>query len=1194
LITPEYLKSLIQFDASGDKNIARMMFQLQEEGAAKIYNLLEQYGIALLADEVGMGKTIQAMSVCAALWNKKPDARILIIAPREEVVKNWMKEYAGFIHHHYRIPDNNVKSITGNQPVKSMIFCTNLYDLVKKIQQDWGQLFIAKTTSFSFLTSQENPAEVLETMGIKSTVVKNKAQKKFSHELNAAIARSLKKEIDAHTEDVNPYFDLLIIDEAHYFRNTESDSLRVQTAKEIFGYPDSYDNQPLAKKVLLMTATPNHSSSENIKSILSFFTNRFKDDTYTNILKKICVRRFRRLGKDGHIKYQYRNEILSPSDFKEDPLSEMFFGLYQHELAREYQNNKNTTNGRGSSRMMKYLEGVEFLPQENSEKSNTDELMQTSGSSQDFSVGSDAHLIKDISKSFNQIFGKHPRHPKYQKLVDDLTNDSGHAKTVIFVRRIASVNEIAKRIIDNYDKRFWHQLQENDSDLQTLPFEKLDRRSFKKATVHTETESAELHEDEIGKEEVVANIPSCKVLNLFKVSKNDPIRSTHASNFRVRFSHSKATIFAMFFSPSSDYFDCPYQNLESYRFKRKSDVLENYNSSALIYRLKNIKDRGIEKDIAGSLLTHLPENYGSSIKEGSIDTLFSIFWIVFKNDNQYDAAYINRIRDTYQTLSCYEKEALAHFIEKGTLLASQAVVWLYDIFRNISDAVTGEQIETYRIFCEEVKKQLKHQHLYVQIQESILNFRIIYTKEFGINDDKLLINEGWDNFNNMQPVYPYSADNGSQNVLKSFNTPFFPDMLVATSVLQEGVNLQYFCNRMYHYGKAWTPGDNEQRIGRIDRMFGKIERMLDNQSGATLDIYYPYLQNNIDERQLSCFILNKHKAEKIIDLGGSFQDSGYDHFMHEDHSAWKHFLRKPDQTIINDPYPVNREDFEKIRKIINPKPKTFSFDIYYQSIISAIKGIEEIQTEIYKIDHNGAMKLLIDPTLQNSRRQPVLIDITLDPIGSGWKKTAVYCLRMRTPLAPANKLRELRKRFYENKEIQSMYLPGIKLCLDIDSSLGMNWGLYISTELPLYIYELEKNPLSELEIQQSFRRLIDCADKTEHDIFNRDLNKEELNLTEGTHQSIGTSRFRKQTNGAEVRDWTQFGDYFIKEISEPSRQIHDIERSSLIFNHKHLYIKAIPVSNKLKYQVAYLHHDAHREELELLEKHLGVSVLNLK
>jgi superfamily II DNA or RNA helicase len=1123
LITPEYLKSLIKFDASDDKNIARLMFQLQEEGAAKIYNLLEQYGIALLADEVGMGKTIQALSVCAALWNNKPDARILILAPREEVAKNWMKEYTGFIHHHYRIADNNVKSITGNQPVKSMIFCTNLYDLVKKIQQDWGQLFIAKTTSFSFLTSQENPAEVLEAMGIKSTAVKNKAQKEFSQELNAAIARSLKKEIDAYTENVNPYFDLLIIDEAHYFRNTESESLRVQTAKEIFGHPDSYDNKPLAKKILLMTATPNHSSSENIKSILSFFTNKFQHDAYTNILKKICVRRFRRLGKDGHIKYQYRNEILSPSDFREDPLSEMFFGLYQHELAREYQNSKNTTNGRGSSRMMKYLEGLEFLSQEHRHKHEMVEPQKTSSSSQDFSVGTDAHLIKEISKKFNEIFGKHPRHPKYQKLVDDLTDKSDHTKTVIFVRRIASVNEIAKRIIENYDKRF-------------------------------------------------------------------SIRSTHASNFRVRFSRSKTTLFAMFFSPSADYIDCPYQNLESFRFKGKSDVPENYYSSALIYRLKNIKDRGIEKDIAGSLLTHLPENYGSSIKEGSIDTLFSIFWIVFKNDNQYEAAYINRIRDSYQSLSYYEKEALAHFIEKGTLLASKAIVWLYDIFRNISNGVTGESIETYRIFCNEVKKQLKHKQLYVQIQESILNFRIIYTKVFGINDDKSLINEGWENFNNMQPVYPYSADNGSQNVLKSFNTPFFPDILVATSVLQEGVNLQYFCNRMYHYGKAWTPGDNEQRIGRIDRMFGKIERMLDNQPGATLDIFYPYLQNNIDEQQLSCFILNKHKAEKVIDLGGSFQDSGYDHFMNEDNSAWKHFLRKPDQTIINDPYPVKKEDFKKISKINYPKPKAFSFDIYYQSIISAIKGIEEIQTEIYKIDHNGSVKLLVDPTLQNFRKQPVLIDITLDPIGSGWKKMAVYCLRMRTPLGPANKLKELRKRFYENKEIQSMYLPSIKLCLDTDSSLGINWGLYISTELPLYIYELEKNPLSEIEIQQSYRRLIACADKTEHDIFNRDLNKEELNLSAGTHQSIGLNRFRRKTHGTEAKTWTQIGEYLIKEIVKSSKQIHDTERSSFIFNHKNFYIKAIPVYNKMKYQVAFLHHDAHVEELELLEKHLCVSV----
>ncbi len=73
----------------------------QAEGAAYLFNLLNEKRTALLADEVGMGKTIQALAVCAALWQQKPDAKILVLAPRNEVAYNWINEYETFINVHY-------------------------------------------------------------------------------------------------------------------------------------------------------------------------------------------------------------------------------------------------------------------------------------------------------------------------------------------------------------------------------------------------------------------------------------------------------------------------------------------------------------------------------------------------------------------------------------------------------------------------------------------------------------------------------------------------------------------------------------------------------------------------------------------------------------------------------------------------------------------------------------------------------------------------------------------------------------------------------------------------------------------------------------------------------------------------------------------------------------------------------------
>src|SRR5688500_7373275 len=103
LISPEYISDIVNFYSnilnplwkySSDGNDMR---NLQVKGTAKAFNLLEKQKIALLADEVGMGKTIQSLSVCAALWQQNLAAKILILVPRDEIAKNWEKEYQTFI-----------------------------------------------------------------------------------------------------------------------------------------------------------------------------------------------------------------------------------------------------------------------------------------------------------------------------------------------------------------------------------------------------------------------------------------------------------------------------------------------------------------------------------------------------------------------------------------------------------------------------------------------------------------------------------------------------------------------------------------------------------------------------------------------------------------------------------------------------------------------------------------------------------------------------------------------------------------------------------------------------------------------------------------------------------------------------------------------------------------------------------------
>lgn len=79
--------------------------------------------------------------------------------------------------------------------------------------------------------------------------------------------------------------------------------------------------------------------------------------------------------------------------------------------------------------------------------------------------------------------------------------------------------------------------------------------------------------------------------------------------------------------------------------------------------------------------------------------------------------------------------------------------------------------------------------------------------------------------------------------MRAFNSPFFPDVLVCSEVMGEGVDLHRFCRHVIHHDLAWNPSDIEQRTGRIDRLGCKAE------GRHPIVAYLPYLSGAADERQ---------------------------------------------------------------------------------------------------------------------------------------------------------------------------------------------------------------------------------------------------------------------------------------------------------------------------------------------------------
>ena len=129
---------------------------------------------------------------------------------------------------------------------------------------------------------------------------------------------------------------------------------------------------------------------------------------------------------------------------------------------------------------------------------------------------------------------------------------------------------------------------------------------------------------------------------------------------------------------------------------------------------------------------------------------------------------------------------------------------------------------------------------------------------------------------NPWPVVGMVGGEINERAIKQFKTPGFPQIIVCTDVLKEGENLHIFCDKVIHYGLAWTAGDLEQRVGRVDRYFSKIERRLYESSmkeDVKLIIYYPHMINSLEREQVDRVVKRQLVAERVMDTNLSYTDN---------------------------------------------------------------------------------------------------------------------------------------------------------------------------------------------------------------------------------------------------------------------------------------------------------------------------------
>lgn len=953
----------------------RTITELQAEGVAATWNILAREPVALLADEVGMGKTMQALGVVALTWLRKPKARILVVAPNQSVADNWKTEFTAFLRQHWRHDDNLVRSEIDGGPVNAPMVCGTLREVVDAFSGGISRFVITKLTTFSHLGSGD---------GSRSDRQKRKEAQEAAVSLREELLGALGESLD-----------LVVLDEAHGLRNVHGGSQRVEAVRTFFGGHDA----PLGLKTLLLTATPNHTTNRDVASLLSYFQDAKEiPDSSEACLRRYAVRRLRLL--DSCSKAHYREETAKACSFEGDEAAELFFTLYQKGLAElESEDGVPLFTNEKRSFLYGYLEGFESAQGEGGASDAQDELERN-----DYRNAEDSRLLAELSGAWRGRIGEAPRHPKYDRTVENLVPDpKAHwqrdgrrpeeDKTLVFVRRIPSCRELAARVNEGYDALLLEKLLEAlgkpagmSRDLLKAPSLREPLDALIKGAVSSGNEETDEGEEDGEASRSGSGFRPSKVMDWFRKGPEGDVPYTQGFLFRGRFQKVKE-LYPLFFEP-------PFRP-DRPELPAPDGPLKDCRRWIQAVRLAT---DGFDPDQARMLRGHWgagKRGDRASTGEGTIPTLASIF-------HRHLRAQDNAAWEAMQDEPACVREAFFNgFLRKGLLLASGAVVELYGWFLRAQRSTGSGSM--YVKFCHQVDAGFPDSLTQALMGQALAGFREVSEKLTGRYGDKEILDYGWNELNGHDPAAYCSGEVADRSrLITSFNTPFFPDVLVATSVLQEGVNLHLNCRRVLHYGIAWTPGDNEQRVGRVDRLGSTVHRNLRRGEEDRLLIGYPYLAGTFDEDQLGQFIVRKHAAEKVLDRGETItSDRSIDASRSE--ANWQTWLRLPqprDGALVPDPYPYHPTEpspewHEEARRLP-------SLQEHVEGLLRAALPGMGFVAELH--GSSSRCRWFVEPKLSGEagrEHQPVEVRIVCHDALSSLHENPVFLLQMATPLFDA-------------------------------------------------------------------------------------------------------------------------------------------------------------------------------------------------
>ncbi len=917
-ITPENIGELIDLSVQGDAG-TESMAQLQLEGIAALYNILCTHDFAYLADELGMGKTYQALGLAAILWNENPGARILFICPRENLQVKWRSDYLRFFSSNYRraqgLGDDRATSILFKQPIHRPETFRNLRAWCATIGLPQQIAPFIRHTSFTrpvYVTSEhlsdidvllQRTKAICHSCGLFNTRMPNRrvlTGENGSREVNLAFAKALNTKLTEEAEN-EPYFDLVIVDEAQCLRNPNN-----QTNDVLY-----HVLKDQVKKWLLVSATPAHGGPGDLPTILNHYPNRGKVlepslvddlDSMQSELQKYLIRRPRKYSVRSTgtsvKKDVYRShdaERWAITDASMSALETLAIGLVQKYLTvkLEDQGNRFKIGFLSSFESLQssllgnqathseVTDGVEVLEDDSHsdyERRATDRIRETKAP--------DAEFVHKISTSFEENFGIPLPHPKVDFVVDRVAELAfgaphvvGGCKFLIFTRRISTVEAIRSRLMRKYHESIVARIQRCwgetlDWSGEKAAKEEMDTTGTDESIVEESTDDLFRHAMSEGKwlyrfrqtfrrsgrnslffedawfqrlcvaggvevKEAADRIPK----ELWAESRAHAARTSGRVQYRARLIR-YLSLHAILRVP------------HVFGFDEESARAWQIAYESMLHDQINVESADIEPTASAiELLTHptLWTQWDACFPTGPLALPAGGEQLV-QQPTDIESLYRRQVLRTLlgQTFQLTDTLLDVYFANEqsgrdATTLPERFMEWF------LSDDVSAYQLR------EECANWIKHTRLIV---DSCLDGA-------GKSWQELASTEDWPPLYNLKAVMGVVGGSGDQkSVTAQFRTPSLPRIVVCTDTLKEGVDMHLFCDQVLHYGVAWTSGDLEQRIGRVDRFFSKIERRLQDEGSppdVTLDVGYPHVVASLEHTQVERVRERQKLAEKLMD-----------------------------------------------------------------------------------------------------------------------------------------------------------------------------------------------------------------------------------------------------------------------------------------------------------------------------------------